>query len=140
MSIEAAFFGSLGRDSELKVSRNGKQYLQLNVRVDSGDQAQWLFVRSFDAEAIAHVDKLVKGARVYAEGSLTLQEWTAADGAKRHGLGVLSWHTRLAQIGRNRPRQVSVAAGSTVLPIAPRRMRERAAADDDFHNDSLAGI
>jgi hypothetical protein len=138
MSIETAFFGALGRDGELKTSRNGKQYVRLNIRVDSGDQAQWLSVTSFDPDAIAHVDKLVKNARVYAEGSLTLQEWVAADGTKRHGLGVLSWHTRLAGIGVNRLRQISVARGTVLLTA--RRMRERAAADDNFHDDSLAGI
>ena len=31
--IECAFFGTLGRDAESKVSKTGKPYLRLNVRV-----------------------------------------------------------------------------------------------------------
>jgi len=47
---------------------------------------------------------MVAGARVYVEGILKLDEWTAQDGTKRHGLSVMSWHCRLSQIGRNKPR------------------------------------
>src|SRR5258706_2325347 len=39
MSIEAAFFGTLGRDCERKVSASGKRYLRLSVRVGDGDCA-----------------------------------------------------------------------------------------------------
>jgi hypothetical protein len=44
--IEAAFFGALGRDGELKTSKNGKPYLRLNIRVGDGDTAQWSTPRS----------------------------------------------------------------------------------------------
>jgi single-strand DNA-binding protein len=119
--IEAAFFGALGRAAELKTSKAGKPYLPLNIRVGDGDQAQWVSVTSFHPDAIAVTDKLVKGAQVYIEGAVKLDEWTAQDGTKRHGLSVLSWHTRLAGIGRNRPK----------------REERIAAAGGDFHNDPI---
>ena len=129
-------FGVLGRDAEFRTSKNGKPYLRLNVRVGDGEQAQWLAVTSFDPDAIAAIDKLVKGARVYTEGTIKLDEWTAQDGTKRHGLSVLSWHTRLAGIGRNRPKRdeqhVSVAGGT-----ASGQTRPLAAAAGDFHNDPI---
>jgi single-stranded DNA-binding protein len=103
--IEAAFFGTLGKDSELKTSATGKTYLRISVRVGDGDAAQWLLCTVFDAAAIKSAAKLLKGSRCYIEGRLTLNEWTAADGSKRHGLAVLSWHCRLAAIGRNKPRK-----------------------------------
>jgi single-stranded DNA-binding protein len=84
--IEAAFFGALGRDAESKVSK-------------------WVNVTAFDDKAIAASDKFLKGARVYIEGRLSLDEWTAQDGAKRTSLSCLSWHFRLAQIGRNKPKR-----------------------------------
>ncbi|MHC2536012.1 single-stranded DNA-binding protein [Bradyrhizobium diazoefficiens] len=112
MSIECAFFGVLGRDAENKVSGSGKNYLRLNVRTGDGDAAQWLNVMCFDADAIAVVDKMVKGARVYVEGKLSLDEWTAQDGSKRHGLSAVSWHCHLSQIGRNKqPRQDKPTSG-----------------------------
>jgi single-stranded DNA-binding protein len=105
MSIEAALFGMLGKDAETKTSAAGKPYLRLNIRTGDGDAAQWINAMCFDAEAIAQAERLCKGARVYIEGTLKLDEWTGQDGAKRHGLSLMSWHCRLSQIGRNRPRR-----------------------------------
>ena len=103
MSIEAALFGTLSRDCERKTSKNGKPYLRLNVAVSEGETTTWISAMVFDERAIAVADKLVKGARVYVEGRLSLNEWTANDGATRTGLSILSWHCRLAAIGRNKP-------------------------------------
>jgi single-strand DNA-binding protein len=99
-AIEVALFGVLGRDAERKTSKSGKPYLRLNVACGEGDATQWISAMVFDERAIAVADKLVKGARVYLEGKLSLNEWTASDGTTRTGLSVMSWHTRLAQIGR----------------------------------------
>lgn len=100
MSIEAAFFGTLGRDAERKRSGAGKEYLRLNVRVCDGADQQWISAMVFDEDALAGSDKMTKGVRVYLEGRLSVSEWTGTDGAKRLGLSVLSWHCRLAHIGR----------------------------------------
>jgi single-stranded DNA-binding protein len=105
MSIEFACLGSLVRDAEAKTSKAGKQYLRLNVRTGDGDAAQFINTMVFDAEAIAAVDQLKKGARIYVEGRLSLDKWTAQDGSERHGLSAMSWHCRLAQIGRNKPKR-----------------------------------
>jgi len=102
MSIEAALFGTLGRDCERKTSKNGKPYLRLNIACESGDATQWISAMVFDERAIAVADKLVKGARVYVEGRLSLNEWTTSDGERRVGLNIMSWHCRLAAIGRNK--------------------------------------
>jgi single-stranded DNA-binding protein len=126
MTIECALFGTLGRDAEAKTSKTGKAYVRLNARVGDGDSGQWITATVFDTAAIEVADKLVKGARVYIEGRLTL-DWTAQDGAKRHGLSVMSWHCRLAEIGRNRPKRdkpQSAASG-----------RDRAARSDYAPND-----
>jgi single-stranded DNA-binding protein len=104
MSIECAFFGSLVRDAEVKTSKGGKTYLRASIRVENGEHALFINSMVFDADAIAVADKLVKGARVYVEGKLSLDEWTAQDGSKRTGLSCMSFHTRLAQIGRAKPK------------------------------------
>jgi single-strand DNA-binding protein len=100
MSIEAALFGTLGRDAARKTAKSGKPYLRLNVACGEGDATQWVSAMVFDERAIAVADQLVKGARVYLEGKLSLNEWTANDGTTRSSLSVFSWHCRLAQIGR----------------------------------------
>jgi single-strand DNA-binding protein len=105
MSIEAAFFGALGRDAELKTSKGGKAYLRINVRVGDGDKAQWINVTVFDPDTIEIADKMLKGARIYIEGKLSLDEWTAQDGGKRTSLSCMSWHCRLAEIGRHKSKR-----------------------------------
>jgi single-stranded DNA-binding protein len=103
--VEAAFFGALGCDAESKVSKTGKPYLRAGVRIGDGEAAQWINVTAFDPAAIAAADKFVKGARVYCEGRLTLGEYMAGDGSKRASLSCMSWHFRLPQIGRNKPKR-----------------------------------
>jgi single-stranded DNA-binding protein len=119
-AIERAFFGTLGRDGEFKTSQRGKPYLRLNVRTGDGDDADWVSVMSFDDRAIEVRDKMLKGARVYVEGKLSLNKWVGQDGFEKTGLSVMSWHTRLAQIGRNkRKNDNGTAQHNAHAPIAP---------------------
>lgn len=125
MSIEAALFGTLGRDAELKTSAKGKAYLRANIAVSEGDATTWVNAMIFDQAAIDAVVKLVKGARLYVEGRLQLASWTDREGKPRHGLSIMSWHCRLSEIGRNkkrdprpgreRPNQQAPAAGGADL-------------------------
>lgn len=104
MPIDCAFYGTVFR-AESKVSKNGKPYLRLTVRVGDGDAAQWISVMAFDQEAIAAADRFARDARVYVEGSISVNEWTDRDGNKKTGLNVMAWHCRLPAIGRNRPKR-----------------------------------
>jgi single-stranded DNA-binding protein len=102
MSIEAAFVGVLGRDAQVRVSKTDKKFLQFNVAVGSGERAQWVAAMSFDVAVVELAGTLVKGARVYCEGRLTLGEWTGKDGAARQGLSVLATHVRVSEIGESK--------------------------------------
>jgi len=126
MSVEAAFFGVLGRDGEVKTSKSGKTYIRLNVRIGDGEDVQWVNVTSFDPQAIALVDKLVKGARVYVEGSLKLDKWQAQDGTERQSLSCMARLTRLPTIGRNRPRRQEAPDEAALL-----------ATRNEFHSDEI---
>jgi single-strand DNA-binding protein len=117
-SIEVALFGTLGRDADPKTSKNGKAYLRLNVACGEGDATQWVSAMVFDERAIAVADKLVKGARVYLEGKLSLNEWTASDGTTRTGLSVMSWHCRLSQIGRAKAKSEKPKATQQPAPAS----------------------
>ena len=117
MSIEAALFGTLSRDAEAKTSKTGKAYLRLNVAVSEGETTTWVNVLAFDPRAIENAARFVKGARVHVEGKLSLGVWTAPNGTTRQGLSVMSWHTRLAAIGRAKPkRQKSKSAAPQSAP------------------------
>lgn len=124
--IEAAFFGALGRDADLKTSKAGKNYLRLNVRVGDGDDTQWVNVVSFDPEALAAAERLVKGARVYVEGGLKLDKWTTADNTERTGLSCMARLTRVPQIGANKPRKEKPSSDGDTAP-----------ATNTFHSDEV---
>jgi hypothetical protein len=44
MSIETAFFGTLAKDGESKVSKSDKSYTRMSIRTGDGDQAQFVSV------------------------------------------------------------------------------------------------
>jgi single-stranded DNA-binding protein len=125
--IEAAFFGALARDAEQKTSKAGKLYLRFTARIGDGDAAQWVSVLAFDERALEAADKFTKGARVYVEGRLSIDEWVGQDGAKRSGLTIMSFHCRLAAIGRNR-----VKSSDTPKSQGTNRSANAAAADPDL--------
>jgi single-stranded DNA-binding protein len=134
--IEVALLGTLSHDAELKTSKNGKAYLRLNVRCGDSGAAQRVSVMAFDPEAMEATDKMVRGARVHVEGAITLNEWTGQDGEKRAGLGVMSWHTRLAAIGRNKPKHDrSFSVGRAT--VGGQSQNQSAAAADNFHSDEI---
>jgi single-stranded DNA-binding protein len=126
--IEVAFLGSLARDCESKVSKNGRPYLRFSCRVGTDDAAQWISVTCFDPAAIEQPAKFTKGATIFVEGTgLKIDEWRAQDGTTRQALSCVSWHARLPAIGRNRPPR---DAGRERKPVA-----ERAAAA--FYDDTI---
>jgi single-stranded DNA-binding protein len=140
MSIECALFGVLGRDAESKISKNGKQYLRLNIRCGDGDAAQWISAMVFGDDVPELAARLEKGSRVYLEGTLKLNAWTRADGVERHGLSVMSWHCRLAAIGRNKPaKHTDRGDDQTTAPPSSaaddRQSRARGTAHDDLDDE-----
>jgi single-stranded DNA-binding protein len=111
----------LARDAEQKTSKAGKPYLRFTLRVGDGEQAQFVSVMYFgDADTKA----MVKGARVYVEGSVKLDEWTAREGTKRTGLSCMSWHARVAAIGSNRPKRESAAPQASGSAAAAYEMND----------------
>jgi single-strand DNA-binding protein len=76
--IETAFWGVLGKDPQLKTSKNGKAFTNMNVVVtvgqadDGKDANQWLRVACFGATAENIAARAKKGDRIYVEGSLTM--------------------------------------------------------------------
>ena len=103
MSIDCAFYGSLGRDPEQKTSQNGRTYLRLNIRVGMGDAAQWVSVLAFnDVDILAA--RLRKDSRVYIEGTVSASGWLDKDNQARANLQVLTSHCiETHRIGQNRP-------------------------------------
>jgi len=110
--IETAFWGTLGKDPELKTSKTGNPFATMNVAVtvghadDGKDATQWVRLTCFGDNAKNIVSRAKKGDRVYCEGSLTLNTWESSDGETRFGLNVAAWKVeRVASIGKHRQPQ-----------------------------------
>jgi single-strand DNA-binding protein len=130
MTIDIAFYGSVVRDAESKVSKANKPYARFTVRDGDGDAAQFVSVMYFGPDAADLAAKAIKNARIYIEGSLRLDKWEK-DGEQRAGLSVMSWHARIAEIGRNRPKRERKSDDKPRATASPARQF------NDFQDDPL---
>ena len=87
-----------------------------------GEQAQFISVMVFgrSVDALAAVGQ---GDKVYVEGTISLNEWTAG-GEKKHGLSVSSWRAGPQRIGKHRvARPKHSAEHGTHAPL-PRNFKD----------------
>jgi single-strand DNA-binding protein len=103
--ISAAFTGRLGKDAELRVTRDGKPWESFNLAVDTTKDSEagtaWVRVAFFADTVGALAPRLVKGAQVFCEGRLSLRPWKHADGRERIGLNLATGLVQpMGQIGR----------------------------------------
>jgi len=119
--IEAAFWGVLGKDPDLRTSKAGKPFCGLALAVtigkadDGKDVTQWVRATCFGDAAGKIAASCKKGDRVYVEGTLTLNEWQGQDGEKRTGLNVAAWKAeKIGAIGKSRERRTD---GDHLRPI-----------------------
>src|SRR5437763_13912666 len=94
--IHAAFEGRLGREAELRATKQGKPWLSFSLALDTEGEddtltTTWVRIAYFGEDAESLSGKLQKGAEVYCEGRLRLDTWTAKDSSKRSGLSVVAW-------------------------------------------------
>jgi single stranded DNA-binding protein len=133
--IEAAFWGMLGKDPELKTSKTGKAFATMNVVVTVGeaddckDVSQWVRVACFGETAERIASRAKKGDRVYCEGTLTLNTWAdKTTGEAKTGLNLAAFKCeKVPGIGKSRPRQDHGQAQTT----QPKQSSERRYELDD---------
>ncbi|QKY78992.1 ssDNA-binding protein [Arthrobacter phage Jinkies] len=92
------FTGNLGRDAELKYTKNGSPVMRFSVadsksrRLDNGEYEtlaeQWLNCTIWGGLAEYYDGKLTKGARVTIYGEFFAREYEAKDGSKGTSLDV----------------------------------------------------
>jgi single stranded DNA-binding protein len=121
--LECAYIGVVGKTPELRMSRNEKSYTSFSVGVQTGhqddagrDDLQWVRTTCFGEVAERIAASVIKGDKVYCEGSLCLERWTTSDGQDRADLNCAAWKVeKLGQIGKNKPRKTDWQA-----PVKPR--------------------
>jgi single-strand DNA-binding protein len=126
--ITSCCTGRLGSEAELKYSANGAPFLTFNLAVDDAKKAEdapteWLRVVCFGEMAEDLAPRLIKGARVYAEGRVRLESWTTREQEQRSTLKLMAWVVQPMGVESRRPRQAGPAR--TGGPAQqPRRMPE----------------
>jgi single-strand DNA-binding protein len=103
--IQAAFVGRLGKDAEVRTTRDGKPWASFPVAVDTDRDNEagtaWVRVACFGDSVADLAPRLTKGTEIYTEGRLTLRPWVDADGRQRSGLSLATGLVQvMGQIGR----------------------------------------
>ena len=107
MTIDCAFYGFLAADADARISKAGKQWVRLRVGVGKDDDVQWVSVAVF-GKAAETAATLVKGDRIYCEGTIKLDTWRGNDGIERHTLAVAAFKCEQThKIGRTREKRTS---------------------------------
>jgi len=130
--IEAAFIARVGTEPELKTSQAGKAWTASSACVS--DDAQWAKVVAFGDRAQQLAGHLHKVDRIYAEGRLKREAWTAKDGQQRTGIKVAAWKVeRLGEIGMNTPvKPKSPPEGEHSVPPSSNGGHRQARPDDEI--------
>jgi hypothetical protein len=112
MAIDCAFIATIVRGPEQKIGKaSGKPYVWALVREGQGDGAQMISLMVFGT-SVDEVAALEPGAKLYCEGTISMNSWTAADGKEKHGLSVSSWRAGPPQIGRHKPKRERASPGA----------------------------
>jgi single stranded DNA-binding protein len=111
--LEAAASGVLAQPIELRTSKAGRSYANLSLAIDGGHDENdkpvttWLRAAVFGETAELLARTATKGCKIYCEGALSLNSWTASDGTQKTGLSMACWKAEkigASAIGRNRKR------------------------------------
>jgi len=113
--IQAVLTGNLGRDPEIKETRNGKSMANLSVasttkRSDRDPETTWVDVVCFDELALGAAGSLRKGQKVVVTGSLVMETFRRKDGSEGTALRMVA-----SDIGSN-VRAAKQAASSVDEP------------------------
>jgi single-strand DNA-binding protein len=107
MTIDVAFHGFLAADADARTSKAGKPWVRLRVGVGRDDSLQWVQVSCFGSAA-ERAKSLVKGDKIYVEGTIKLDTWKGSDGIERHTLSVSAFKCEQThKIGRAKEKRTS---------------------------------
>jgi single-stranded DNA-binding protein len=111
--IDCALYGTVVKEPRRRTSTKGKDWLSFLVRVGEGDDATWAQVSVF-GDCVEQLGELADGSRVYVEGTIRLNSWTAGAGELKHGLAVNSFKAQhCARVGEQKKRSTSSKSAAT---------------------------
>jgi single-stranded DNA-binding protein len=78
--------------------------MSVMVRSGDGDATSFVQVAIFGDAAVA-LGRVERNEKLYAEGSIRINEWTTAGGGNRTGLSMAAWRAERPGVGRNKPKR-----------------------------------
>lgn len=124
------FSGNIGQDVEVRQTQGGKSVANFSVAVKSGwgdnESTTWLrcVIWGKRAESEKLLAKLIKGARVFGSGEISLREWQDNDGNKQKSLEL-------------NIDDIEVMLGGQTAQPKPAPQQAPQQADDDDFGDSI---
>lgn len=96
MYSKAIIMGHLGREPELRTTKDGRPVASMNVAVSEGygdkKKTTWYRVSVFGKQADSCHQYLVKGSIVLVDGSLSITEYVGKDGQKKMSAEIMADH------------------------------------------------
>jgi single-stranded DNA-binding protein len=129
--IDATFTGRLGKPPERRLTKAGKPWLSLSLKVAQGnDEPEWVSVSVFGVLVDELPDDLEKGETIRVSGKLTLRRWQGQDGP-RSGLQVnakiidaLDREVSDRKPARQRRKATAESAAPSDEPSVPQRIKD----------------
>ena len=138
MSVNVNFIGRLGADSELRTTKNGKQYLAFRAATDefkNGERGTaWLNVTYYGDKGIKMQEFLKKGSAVSVVGVETVGTYQSKNGETMVSRDVLADRVDFVNLGKSGDTQTNEAVTETGT-FKPKTEEVAAAAttsDDDL--------
>ena len=96
---QCSFIGRLGKDpDELKVTSDGKPYIQFSLAVDQGkDQTMWLQVTAWEKHAEAVEKYAHKGTLVFVQGKLQMNKFKDKQQIERTSVEISASNVQLLE-------------------------------------------
>lgn len=113
MTIFALASGTLFRQPERKVAKNGKAYVSAKLRVGDADNTQWVHLVACTAQA--ELEPLDANDAIAVQGSLKAEVYTPAAGEPRVSLSI----SVASILPLRRRKRKQAAAASSAPPFVP---------------------
>lgn len=90
MSLHILATGTLVTDPQMRLAKNGSEYITGQLRVSTDEEIVLIGFIAFGSDALASLAKLGAGDACAITGRAKLTQWTAKDNTLAHGLSVVA--------------------------------------------------
>lgn len=137
---EVTLIGNVGRDPEVKLSKNGDQFATFSLATtysykpqggDRVDNTEWHRIVAWRTLAEQTSKYITKGRKLYVKGRIQSRQYTDQSGAQRTAYEIVA--TQIEFLDSNKDREAAQEA-PVGRPLAAKSMRGPATSQDPFED------